>query len=44
MGDPPDGMEKGVPVEIQANVPSVVQLFRSASRRPERAVARSTHF
>jgi hypothetical protein len=37
MGDPPDGMERGVPVEIQAKVSSVIQLFRSAGRRPERA-------
>jgi hypothetical protein len=43
-GDPPDGTEAGVELEIQAKVSSVAQLFRSASRRPERAVARSTHF
>jgi hypothetical protein len=30
-------MERGVPVEIQAKVSPVVKLFRSASRRPERA-------
>jgi hypothetical protein len=36
-GDSPDGMERGVPVGIQAKVFSVVQIFRSASRRPERA-------
>jgi hypothetical protein len=36
-GDPPDGTETGVQIEIQAKVSSVVQLFRSASRRPERA-------
>jgi hypothetical protein len=36
-GDPPDGTEAGVELEIQAKVSSVAQLFRSASRRPERA-------
>ena len=36
-GDSPDGMERGVPVEIQAKVSPVVKLFRSASRRSERA-------
>src|ERR1039457_1461315 len=37
MGDPPDGTEGGVTLEIQATVSPVVKLFRSASRRPERA-------
>jgi hypothetical protein len=36
-GDPPDGMERGVPVDPLAKVSPVLRLFRSASRRSERA-------
>ena len=37
MGDPPDGMERGGSVDPLAKVSPVLRLFRSASRRSERA-------
>jgi hypothetical protein len=37
MGDSPDGMEMRLPFENQAKMSWIVQPFRSASRRPERA-------